>query len=358
MTATLEAGPVTLERPHTPVLLGRIVELLSVPPQPAPIQGVLVDATVGAGGHAAALLEASGPGVTLVGFDRDPDALTLAAERLAPFGDRATLVHARFDALAEHLASILSAQPLLGVLYDLGVSSMQLDRAERGFSFRQPAPLDMRMDPTQGPTAADLVNHAEPGELARLIAVYGEERHARRIANAIVRARPLATTTDLAGVVRDAVPSPGRNRRFGAATHPATRTFQALRIAVNAELDAFRASLPQALELARPAAVPSGYRPGDDRGGRVAVLAYHSLEDRIAKQAFAEAVKGCICPPDLPVCGCGRGPTVRLLTRGAEKPGPDEIARNVRARSARLRAVEAVGSRSDTALASPDAAER
>lgn len=356
MPAIVEAGPVTpTSGPHAPVMLDRVVELLAVP-HPATARGVLVDATVGAGGHAEAMLEASAPGVVLVGFDRDPDALEFAAERLADFADRVTLIHARFDALAEHLPPILAAAgPLLGVLYDLGVSSMQLDRAERGFSFRADAPLDMRMDPTEGPTAADLVNTVPPRELARLIATYGEERHARRIAQAIVRSRPLTTTGELAAVVRHALPA---SRKGRSSIDPATRTFQALRIAVNAELDALRASLPQALELAQPAAVPSGIdpsRPGRDRGGRVAVLAYHSLEDRIAKQVFADAAKGCICPPDLPVCGCGRNPTARLLTHGAETPGPEEVARNPRARSARLRAVEAVGVRpnSDPQLRNP-----
>jgi 16S rRNA (cytosine1402-N4)-methyltransferase len=321
-----------MDAPHQPVLRDRVAELLAAE------EGVLVDATLGAGGHAAALLAASGPGVVLVGFDRDPDALSLAGERLAPYGDRVVLVHAGFDELAEHVLPVIDAVgPLQGVLYDLGVSSMQLDRPPRGFSFRADGPLDMRMDPTRGQTAADLVNTLAAADLARLLHEYGEERFARRIAAAIVAARPLWGTAALADVVRGAVPAAARH----GVTHPATKTFQALRIAVNAELDAFRASLPQALELAPPAVEPGSPRQYS-RGGRVAVLAYHSLEDRIAKRAFADAARGCICPPELPVCACGREPWVRALTRGAEVPGPEEVARNPRARSARLRAVEVV----------------
>ena len=312
---------------HEPVMVDRVVELLAAP---AATPGVLVDATVGAAGHAAAVLAASGEATTLVAFDRDPDALALAARRLAAYGDRVHLVHAGYDELEAHVAPIVARHgPLLGVLYDLGISSMQVDRAERGFSFRAAAPLDMRMDPEAPRTAADLVNTAGLDDLAGILRRFGEERYARRIARAIVRARPLATTTDLAEVVAAAVPTPQRHL----ATHPATRTFQALRIAVNDELDRFSASLPQALEMVTPPAA-------DRRGGRVAILTYHSLEDRIAKQVLSDAATGCICPPDLPVCGCGRVPHVRLLTRGAERPVPDELARNPRARSAKLRAAE------------------
>ncbi len=322
--------------PHDPVLVDRVVELLAVPEG----RGVLCDATLGAGGHAEALLAASGPEVTLVGFDRDADALALAARRLAPFGERVVYVHDRFDTLAAHLPPVLEAKgPLLGVLFDFGVSSMQLDVADRGFSFRADAPLDMRMDRTRGESAADLVNTLDPGALARVLQRYGEERFARRIADAIVAARPITRTLQLAEVVTAAIPAAARRPGTGRTVHPATRTFQALRIAVNAELDSIRASLPQALELAPPAASP-GFPPAVHRGGRVATISYHSLEDRIAKQVFADAARGCICPPELPVCGCGRSPLVRALTRGAETPGPDEVARNPRARSAKLRAVE------------------
>jgi 16S rRNA (cytosine1402-N4)-methyltransferase len=317
--------------PHDPVLLDRIVDLLALPDGP----GVIVDCTLGAAGHAAALLAASHPEVHLVGFDRDADALDLARRRLAAYADRLTLVHAPFDAFAEHVAPIAEAAGgVLGVLYDLGVSSMQLDQGDRGFSFRADAPLDMRMDRSQGPTAADIVNSAEPQALVDVLHRYGEERLARRIAEAVVAARPITTTQQLADVVERAVPAPARRQP----THPATRTFQALRIAVNDELERFRASLPQALELAAPASRP-GAEPGR-RGGRIAVLSYHSLEDRICKQVFAEAARGCICPPDLPVCGCGREPLVTVLTRGAERAPDSETVRNPRARSARLRAAQ------------------
>lgn len=320
---------------HEPVMLERVVELLANPgPQPA----VLVDATVGAAGHAAALLAASGEATHLVAFDRDPEALAMAGRRLAAYGDRVHLVHAGYDQLRDHLTPVAErVGPVQAVLYDLGVSSMQLDRPERGFSFRAEASLDMRMDPS-GPTAADLVNSAEPGVLAAIIRRYGEERHASRIARAIERARPLATTTELAEVVAAAVPAGARHGRV----HPATRTFQALRIAVNDELDRLSASLPQALELAATPAASAAPAEAEHtpRGGRVAVLTYHSLEDRITKQVLSDAATGCICPPDLPVCGCGRVPLVRWLLRGGQRPTAEETARNRRARSARLRAIE------------------
>ena len=320
------AGP----PPHVPVLAHRVAELLAVPAGPA----VLVDATVGAGGHARALLEASGADVLLVGFDRDERALELARDRLRPWTDRVRRVHAAYDRLREIVAPIAAVHgPVMSVLYDLGLSSMQLDTPGRGFAFRDDDVLDMRMDPaSDDPTAADLVNGLDERELARLVRRFGEEPHGGRIARAIVRARPVTSTGQLAEVVRGAVPASVRHGR----THPATRTFQALRIAVNAELDRFSASLPQALDLVRPA----GDGAALPRGGRVAVLSYHSLEDRIAKQVFADARGGCTCPPDLPVCVCGRVPWVRDLTRGIERPHPEEIAANPRARPAKLRAVE------------------
>lgn len=318
--------------PHVPVMAARVTHLLAVPDRPA----VIVDATVGAGGHAAAVLAASGPHVRLVGLDRDARALDLARLRLEPFADRVRLVHTGYEDLARVAAAATAVHgPLLGVLYDLGVSSMQLDDADRGFAFRRDARLDMRMDPDGADaSAADLVNSLETGELADLIRRYGEERHARRIARAIVAARPVTTTGELADVVRGAVPAAERHGR----THPATRTFQALRIVVNAELDRLRASLPQALAAIEPAfTAPSG---AASRGGRVVVLSYHSLEDRIAKQVFADARRGCICPPGLPVCACGRQAWVADLTRGAERPDDAEVRGNPRARPAKLRAVE------------------
>jgi 16S rRNA (cytosine1402-N4)-methyltransferase len=320
---------------HEPVLVERVTELLAVPSGRGVLpsrSGVLVDATVGAAGHAAALLAASGDEVRLVAFDRDAAALEIAQRRLASYGDRVVFVHAGYDQLATHVADVLSAStPLLGVLYDLGVSSMQLDDAERGFSFRTDAPLDMRMDTSAATTAADIANNADQSELTRILSRYGEERYSGRIARAIIAARPITTTRQLADVVTGAVPA---KARFGP-LHPATRTFQAIRIATNDELVRFSTSLPQALELAAPAS-------SSIRGGRIAVLSYHSLEDRIAKRFFADAAGGCICPPGLPVCVCGRVPLVRALTRKAERPSQAEVERNARARSAKLRAVEKI----------------
>jgi len=322
VTTSMEASS------HEPVLVHHIVDLLAVEDGP----GIIVDTTIGMGGHAATLLAASADDVALVGFDRDPDALALADRRLAAFRARVRLVHAGYDELADRVGPLTAdLGPVLAVLYDLGVSSLQLDRADRGFSFRHDAPLDMRMDPTASPTAADVVNTATVDELREMLRTFGEERHAGRIARAIVGARPLHTTVELAELVAAAVPAGARRGH----RHPATRTFQALRIAVNDELSRFRASLPQALEMAAPITV-------DGRGGRVAVLSYHSLEDRIAKRTFADAVTACVCPPDLPVCGCGRRSWARALFRGVVRPDDAEVSRNPRARSAKLRAVEMI----------------
>ncbi len=342
--------------PHDPVMADEIVGHLAVPDdQPA----VIVDCTIGAAGHAARLLASSGKWTHLVGFDRDPDALDLARRRLAAYADRITLVHAPFDEFAEHVAPVVAAHgPLMGVLYDLGVSSMQLDTPGRGFSFRSFGPLDMRMDPTSPTTAAEIVNAASAVELERILREYGEESHARRIAEAIVEHRPFTTTVALADLIAQAMPRAQRRKDRAKGIHPATRSFQGLRIAVNGELERFSASLPQALELAAPAAGTSprpSRRPSPDddgsgggransvperRGGRIAVLSYHSLEDRIAKRFFSDAADGCICPPDLPVCGCGRVPSLTPVTRKAQRPSEDEVAANPRARSARLRVAE------------------
>jgi 16S rRNA (cytosine1402-N4)-methyltransferase len=301
---------------HLPVMVAEVVDVLRpVPP------GVLVDATVGAGGHAAALLDAL-PDHTLVALDRDDDALVAAGETLARFGDRVTLRRANFDDVAAAVVD-LAPDGVAGILFDLGVSSMQLDRADRGFSFRGEGPLDMRADRRQDVTAADVVNGYDEAALARVLADHGEERFARRIAHAIVAARPLATTTALADVVRDAIPAPAR-RRGG---HPAKRSFQAIRIEVNGELAALGDTLDAALGLLVP-------------GGRCAVLSYHSGEDRIVKARFADAVTGgCTCPPRLP-CVCGAVPRARLVWRGTHRPGPAELAANPRSESARLRAAE------------------
>jgi 16S rRNA (cytosine1402-N4)-methyltransferase len=335
--------------PHDPVMVDRIVELLAVTDdQPA----VIVDCTLGAAGHAARLLAASGEGTHLVGIDRDPDALEIAGRRLAAYGSRVTLVHAPFDDLAVAVTPVLAEHgPLMGVLYDLGVSSMQLDTPGRGFSFRSFGPLDMRMDATQALTAATLVNDGSQAELERILREHGEEPHASRIAEAIVAHRPFTTTLALADLIAQAMPRAQRRKDRAKGIHPATRAFQALRIAVNAELDRFSASLPQALDLlatpvpgspsaASPADGTRGGRGAPRRGGRIATLAYHSLEDRLAKRFFSDAADGCICPPGLPVCGCGRVPLLTHVTRRAEVPAPDEVERNPRARSARLRAIE------------------
>jgi 16S rRNA (cytosine1402-N4)-methyltransferase len=303
---------------HVPVLLDRVVELFApVPP------GVVIDATVGGGGHAAALLGAHAH-LDLLGLDRDADALTAAAERLAPFGDRVTLRHTRFDRL-EATVHELGEMTVTGALFDLGVSSPQFDRADRGFSYRHDAPLDMRMDRSHGPTAADLLADLDERGIAQLLREHGDERFASRIARAIVAARPVTTTGQLAEVVRDAIPAPAR-RRGG---HPAKRTFQALRIAVNDELVILPGAIDQAIEVLEPR-------------GRCAVLAYHSGEDRVVKARFRHhATGGWRGPADLPPPPEVR-PTVRLLKQGAWKPAPDESAANPRAESARLRAVEKV----------------
>jgi 16S rRNA (cytosine1402-N4)-methyltransferase len=300
---------------HQPVMAERVVDLFSaVPP------GVHVDATLGDGGHAELVLQAN-PGLALVGLDRDPDALAASEARLRPFGDRVTVRRARFDQLGE-VVDDLGVETVTGVLFDLGVSSRQVDESGRGFSYRHDGPLDMRMGPDTDRTAADVVNTWDEGDLARLLARYGDEPQARRIARAIVAARPLHTTGELAEVVASAVPAAVRRRG-----HPARRTFQALRIEVNEELDQLPSALGQAIDVLAPA-------------GRTAAIAYHSGEDRIVKSTFREAATGgCTCPVGGP-CVCGAVPQVVLLKRGAWKPTDEEIDRNPRARSARLRAVE------------------
>ena len=302
---------------HDPVMVEEVVSLLH--PVPA---GVVVDATVGGGGHAAALLGTQGH-LRVLGIDRDPAAVAAARARLAEFGDRAVVVQGRFDAMAEAVSSHGPGGPVTGVLFDLGVSSPQLDEAGRGFSYRLEGPLDMRMDPTSGGGAGELLDTMTEQELVELLAAHGEGRFARRIARALVSARPIRTTTQLAEVVRGAIPAAAR--RTGG--HPARRAFQALRVAVNDELDVLEAALPAAVGLLAP-------------GGRCIAISYHSGEDRLVKSAFARAATGgCVCPPGLP-CACGAVPVGRLLFRGARRPSPAEVARNRRAESARLRAFE------------------
>ncbi|MBI5137543.1 MAG: 16S rRNA (cytosine(1402)-N(4))-methyltransferase RsmH [Nitrospirae bacterium] len=303
---------------HVPVLPEQVLSALR--PRDG---GSYIDMTVGGAGHASLVLQAAD--CRLLALDRDPEAVTRATRRLAPFGARATVVHAPFDRVAE-VAARHGFAGADGILMDLGVSSRQLDSAERGFSFRADAPLDMRMDPTTGATAADLVNTLDEAELARIFIEYGEERHARRIARAIVAARaaaPIATTLTLAGLVERSVPGQRGQRRI----HPATRVFQALRIAVNDELGMLARALPDAFGLLAP-------------GGRLAVISFHSLEDRMVKQTMRDWCTGCVCPPSFPECRCGRAPQARPVTRGAAMATEAETGANPRARSARLRAVE------------------
>jgi 16S rRNA (cytosine1402-N4)-methyltransferase len=272
------------------------------------------------GGHAVGILEGSSPDGRLLAMDRDPDALRISAQRLAPYGERVVLVHDSFARMGQ-VASQRRFASFDGILLDLGISSRQLADAERGFSFQVDGPLDMRLDPTDDVTAAMLVNELSQEELADIIYRYGEERESRRIARALVAARPIRSTGELASVVSRAIHS-----RAGT-IHPATRTFQALRIAVNQELEAVATALPQALALLRP-------------GGRLAVIAFHSLEDRIVKQFFQRESRDCLCPPEIPVCVCGHRARLDLITRKPIRPTAIEVDKNPRSRSARLRIAE------------------
>jgi 16S rRNA (cytosine1402-N4)-methyltransferase len=306
---------------HVPVLLDRVVGLLA--PALAEPGSVVVDCTLGLGGHAEGLLAAV-PQARLIGLDRDPEALRRSAARLAPHAERTTLVHAVYDELPRVLAD-LGLDRVQGVLFDLGVSSLQLDEAARGFAYAQDAPLDMRMDPTTGRTAADVVNEYDARALARVLREFGEERFAARIAEAIVRERarePFQGTARLAELVRTAIPA--ATRRTGG--HPAKRTFQALRIEVNDELGVLRSAIPAAIDMLCV-------------GGRLVVLSYQSLEDRIVK-AELHARSTTDVPVDLPFVPEGASPEMRLLVRGAEKAPADEVAQNPRAASVRLRAAE------------------
>ncbi|MQA99521.1 MAG: 16S rRNA (cytosine(1402)-N(4))-methyltransferase RsmH [Actinobacteria bacterium] len=306
---------------HIPALLGRVVELLVPALEHG---GVVVDGTLGSGGHARAILERS-PRAQLVGIDRDPGALETARANLRPYQERVRLVRDNFESIPSVLER-LGVEEVRGVILDLGVSSPQLDEAHRGFSFRGAGPLDMRMDPEQPLMASDVVNGYAQRDLAAVIRRYGEERFASRIAAAIVRNRPIRDTTHLAEIVKGAIPA--ATRRTGG--HPARRTFQALRLEVNRELEALESALPGAILSLAP-------------GGRLVVISYHSLEDRITKRAFAEAARGCICPPDFPVCVCGAEAEVRVLTRRPIRPREQEVVDNPRASAAKLRAVEKLG---------------
>ncbi len=295
---------------HDPVMVDEVVELI------APVMpGVVVDATFGGGGHSRRLIDAFGDQIRVVAVDRDPEALANAGSL------GVTAVAGNFADLAEVVSPVLDEAPA-AVLFDFGISSHQVDTPERGFSYRHDGPLDMRMGPDAPHTAHEIVNEWPESELARILRRFGEEPFARVIASAIVKARPIETTGQLSTVIAAAVPP----RRAG---HPARRTFQAIRIVVNAEIEAVEAGLDQAIELVRP-------------GGRVIAISYHSLEDRATKSRFAEGATGCICPPGLPVCGCGRTPELRLLTRKPIRASDAEIQSNRRARSAVLRAAEKV----------------
>lgn len=306
---------------HIPVFRHRVCELLA--PALRSAEAICVDATLGAGGHSEALLSLL-PNVTVIGIDRDTDALDMAKRRLAGFGDRFVGVHAVYDEIADVLDE-LDVSKVDGVLFDLGVSSMQLDVSSRGFAYAQDAPLDMRMDQSRGITAAEVVNSYSERELIRILKQYGEERFASRIARSITKQRdkaPITASRQLADLVREAVPAAAR-RQGG---NPAKRSFQALRIEVNQELDVLRRAVPAAADALRP-------------GGRIVVLSYHSLEDRIVKREFVARSKSS-APPGLPLDVPGTEPTMRLLTKGAQPPNQSEIDDNPRAASAKLRAVE------------------
>ena len=307
------------ETDHVPVLAHEVRELLAVRPGET-----VVDATFGAGGHAALLAaDLQGAG-RFIAVDRDPTVKPYYEQFRRRTGVQSRLLRGEASVILDQLAE--NGLQADAILLDLGVSSMQIDRPERGFSYAVDAPLDMRMDPSGPLTAQDVVNEWDERELATIFRRYGEERFARQIAQAIVRRRaerPFERTADLVETIKAAIPAP---RRFGDG-HPAKRVFQALRIAVNDELEALERALPAALSMLRP-------------GGRIAVISFHSLEDRIAKRFFAGQARGCVCPPDLPVCVCGREPTIRLVTRKAVRPSPQEIAENPRSASARLRVAQ------------------
>lgn len=303
---------------HEPVLVAETLACLALR-----ADGVYIDATLGGGGHTRAILNSLGPEGRVIGIDQDPDAIAEAARWSDSGEGRFTALHASFADLEEALGPV-GVRAVDGVLFDLGVSSFQLDAPFRGFSFRAAGPLDMRMDTSKGTPLGRLLGVWSQRELEEIIRNYGEERFAGRIARAITAAKDRITDTAcLAEVIREAVPRTADADRI----HPATRTFQALRIAANREMEALPEGLRQAVGLLRP-------------GGRIVVLSYHSLEDRIVKEFFRDEARGCICPPKLPQCGCGRTATLRVLTGKPLRPSEEEVARNPRARSARLRAAE------------------
>ncbi len=307
---------------HEPVMLREVLESLDLKPG-----GIYVDGTVGGGGHARAILTATAPDGILVGIDRDDDALAESGRVLEPFGKRKLLVKGDYADL-EGILSRLGIERVDGIVLDLGVSSHQLETAERGFSFTKPAPLDMRMDRDAPRDARQIVNTADARELKRILHHYGEELLAGRIARAIVERRkagPIETTDELAGIIAAAMPARMSHGRI----HPATRTFQALRIAVNDELTSLNRGIASGIDRLK-------------EGGRFSVISFHSLEDRMVKDLFRDASRGCTCPRDLPVCACGGKPRLRVITRKPLRPGEDEVDRNPRARSAKLRTAERI----------------
>lgn len=313
---------------HTPVLLSEVLRVLAVQPG-----GRYIDGTLGGGGHAAAILEHSSPGGQLLGIDADPYTLQIARERLQRYKESVLLVNDNFVNL-QSICIKYDFFPVHGILLDLGLSSLQLDGGERGFSFQHDAPLDMRFSPDQKVSAADIVNAMPEARLANIIRTYGEESQSNRIARNIINERPIKTTRQLAELIEKAI---GRRGRI----HPATRTFQALRIAVNHELEYLESALRQAVDLL-------GYE------GRLAVISYHSLEDRIVKQFMQREARGCICPPGTPTCICGHTPSLRLLNKKVIIPTETEIKANPRSRSAKLRAAERITTQSDCYAATDD----
>jgi 16S rRNA (cytosine1402-N4)-methyltransferase len=303
--------------PHQPVLYHEVLDAL------APVSGRdYLDGTLGAGGHAEGIIQASAPHGRLLGLDLDPEALVIARQRLLGYQSRVVIIQSSYLHAPDILQNI--GWPYVhGILLDLGVSSMQIDRPGRGFSFIDEGPLDMRFDQGTGPSAADLVNSLSEEALAKILRDFGEERFAWRIARAIVAARPVHTTQALAALIKEAVP------HYSSLIHPATRTFQALRIATNQELETLATALPELVKCLAP-------------HGRIAVISFHSLEDRIVKSIFRKESRDCICPPEQPVCNCGHTASLRLLTKKPIRPGQQEIQENPRARSARLRVAEKI----------------
>jgi 16S rRNA (cytosine1402-N4)-methyltransferase len=311
----MNATPASL--PHLPVLYHEIIEALS-----PKASGKYIDATVGAGGHADGILKESKPDGLLLGLDLDPQALVIASQRLSVYKSRVILRQASHTGITKEAES-LGWNSVDGIIMDLGVSSMQLDTPERGFSFRKEGPLDMRFGPVSKSSAAELINSLPESELAKILWEFGEERYSRRIARLICDNRPIQTTTELAKIIERAY------GKYKGHLHPATRTFQAIRIAVNQELAAVKTTIPQAINLLNP-------------GGRLAVITFHSLEDRIVKQIFRLESKDCICPPQQPVCTCGHKATIKEVNRKPIEPQPEETQDNPRARSAKLRIVEKI----------------